>query len=635
MHFRSSTLPLALGFALASAVLVSFLLQVMSGTPLWFEYGPLSFAQAILIGLLGLPCLAISLQTAKRPLARLFWASCCFSLLVLSLVLLVSLTVQVLPEPKSFDYPATLAWAAAALALVLIERLDRPLGGSRGFLCFGFALHCVAFLADFADGGIILQLSSISLGLLGTADEVLELLCLAAYFIGLTLLALNAVAASLWRPFDTEPRPLKQIFAAAFNPSRAYAEAWLARDVSAQSHRGSTAAFLHAAHRMTRWRDRNAWGSLLLGAHIVLWPLIVMTMAASYTARNGAAIRARCGKPIPQQLLEQALLAFSLSLTPRAYYMFELFLDERRDRAVGYLQRFETKRGIYRFLKQHRYAAAPMSPLNNKADFIDWCLTRDLPTVPYYLLVGSRGVERSRVEQGRLLPSADLFVKPNKGRGGKGAERWRYREDGTYRNSAGQVLDANALMTRFCELRFKEGCLIQPVAQNHPDIADLGEGVLATVRILTCRDEQGGVETTNAAMRFPRQGKGVVDNFHAGGIAAAVDLRSGRLGPATDLGVSQKLGWCERHPDSQVQIAGRTLPAWPEVLAVVERAHEAFPDRVFIGWDVALLPDGWHLVEGNAAPDLDIIQRTTGMPLGNARFGRLLAFHTAVILRKT
>lgn len=631
MHFRSSTLPLALGFALASAVLGSFLLQVMSGTPLWSEYGPLSFAQAILIGLLGLPCLAISLQTAERPLARLFWASCCFSLLMLSLVLLVSLTAQVLPEPKSFDYPATLAWAAAAVALLLIERLDRPLGGSRGFLCFGFALHCVAFLADFADGGI-LQLSSISLGLLGTADEVLELLCLAAYFIGLTLLALNTVAASLWRPFDTEPRPLKQVFAAAFNPSRAYAEAWVARAATAQPHRDSTAAFLHAAYRMTRWRDRDARACLLLGAQVVFWPLIVMTMAASYTARNGAAIRERCGKPIPQQLFEQVLLAFSLSITPRAYYMFELYRDVRRARAVGYLQRFETKRGIYRFLKQHRYAAAPMSPLNNKADFIDWCLTRDLPIVPYYLLVGAGGVERSRVEQGALLPPADLFVKPNKGRGGKGAERWRYREDGSYRNSAGKVLDANALMARFRELRFKEGCLIQPVAENHADIADLGEGILATVRILTCRDERGGVETTNAAMRFPRLGKGVVDNFHAGGIAAAVDLGSGRLGRATDLGVSPEVGWCDRHPDSQVEIAGRTLPAWPEVLAVVERAHEAFPDRVFVGWDVALLPDGWHLVEGNAAPDLDIIQRTTGIPLGEARFGRLLAFHTAAVL---
>ena len=36
---------------------------------------------------------------------------------------------------------------------------------------------------------------------------------------------------------------------------------------------------------------------------------------------------------------------------------------------------------------------------------------------------------------------------------------------------------------------------------------------------------------------------------------------------------------------------------------------------------------GPELVEGNGAPDLDIIQRTHREPIGNARLGELLAFH--------
>jgi hypothetical protein len=66
---------------------------------------------------------------------------------------------------------------------------------------------------------------------------------------------------------------------------------------------------------------------------------------------------------------------------------------------------------------------------------------------------------------------------------------------------------------------------------------------------------------------------------------------------------------------------------WPEALALVTRAHAAFADRVLIGWDVGLMSDGPELVEGNGAPDLDIIQRTHREPLGNARLGQLLAFH--------
>ena len=42
----------------------------------------------------------------------------------------------------------------------------------------------------------------------------------------------------------------------------------------------------------------------------------------------------------------------------------------------------------------------------------------------------------------------------------------------------------------------------------------------------------------------------VVDNLHAGGICAGVDLVTGELGPASNLGSDVRLGWIERHPDS-------------------------------------------------------------------------------------
>jgi hypothetical protein len=39
-----------------------------------------------------------------------------------------------------------------------------------------------------------------------------------------------------------------------------------------------------------------------------------------------------------------------------------------------------------------------------------------------------------------------------------------------------------------------------------------------------------------------------VDNVHAGGLAASVDLMAGRLSPATDMGVDAKLGWIADTP---------------------------------------------------------------------------------------
>jgi hypothetical protein len=95
------------------------------------------------------------------------------------------------------------------------------------------------------------------------------------------------------------------------------------------------------------------------------------------------------------------------------------------------------------------------------------------------------------------------------------------------------------------------------------------------------------------------------------------------------MGVGRNAGWWDSHPVTGVRIAGRRVPAWDEVLALARRAHAAFPDQVAIGWDIAVLPDGPALVEGNKSPDLDIIQRTHRAPIGNSRLGEILVFHVA------
>ncbi len=632
MNSRLAKLPVALAFFFAAVVLVAFVLQVVSGTPLWSEYGPLSVAQAILLGLLSFPCLSICLHHSKKQKQRMFWGAASLGLLVIAVVMLAELSYEALPEPLSFDYPAFAAWSSAAIAILLIERYGHPLGRCRGFLYFGFALHCVAFLADYADGGL-LHLTSISLGLLGTADEVLELLSLAAYCIGLTLLALDLVAGALWRPFDTTPRPIAQIFAAAFNPSRVYAERWLTRSPVDRRKRATTAVFLHAAYRYTRWRlvSPRARASLLF--RIAFWPPRCCAAALYYTLLIGPAIRRQHGKGLLRQAGEQLEFALTQSIAPRAYYMFELYLDDRRRQAAGYLQRYETKRGLYRFIKTQKSASSGLSPLTDKADFIDLCLERGIATLPYFLMIAEDGRLRRGAGQRGELPAENLFVKPNKGKGGSGAEKWRVLGDGSYLGGDGARMTAADLLTRFKTLGYKGGCLVQPAATNHAWIADLSGGALATVRVLTCLDEHGEVEITNAAIRFSRGTRSVVDNFHAGGVAARVDLDSGMLGAATDMGLRAAPAWYENHPDNGARIAGRILPRWEEALALVRQAHAAFDNRVFVGWDIALLASGWHLVEGNAAPDLDIIQRTHGAPLGNARFGQLLAHHTAKLLR--
>ena len=62
-------------------------------------------------------------------------------------------------------------------------------------------------------------------------------------------------------------------------------------------------------------------------------------------------------------------------------------------------------------------------------------------------------------------------------------------------------------------------------------------------------------------------------------------------------------------------------------LELARQAHRAFPDRIMVGWDVAMLKDGPMIVEGNGKPDLDIHQRVERAPLGKSRVAELIVFN--------
>ena len=235
------------------------------------------------------------------------------------------------------------------------------------------------------------------------------------------------------------------------------------------------------------------------------------------------------------------------------------------------------------------------------------------------MLMHFSGGERQPLKGGMAtLPDADLFVKPRSGSGGHRMERWDIIGEGRYRNAHGEVLDRDGLMEKLSRQSLKDDFLVQPRLANHPALDDISNGALATVRVLTCRNEQGMPEVTNAAFRMAI-GNSVVDNFHQGGLATGVDLETGVIGIASDIGVRPQVGWRETHPVSGARFVGRTLPDWQDVVALAVKAHEAFPSRVVVGWDVAMLADGAMIIEGNGKPDLDIHQRAERGPAGNSR----------------
>lgn len=395
------------------------------------------------------------------------------------------------------------------------------------------------------------------------------------------------------------------------------------------------AGFVHECCSREFWRESNGRTRAELVLAFVLRPVMILLLAGYLTGRNGPQIKRRKGKGLLRQFVEQSRLALVDCILPPWYYIFELYDDDKRQRAAEYLNRFETKYFTYRFVRKYRSMPIGTTDttalLSNKALFAQHCAAYGVAAIPAMIVAeGGRLTRGYRGEEATTLPQIDLFFKPLTGAGGRGAERWDYlHSTQQYRNIHGICRSEAELLEHLRALSRHESYVVRPRCLNRDEIADLSNGTLTTVRIMTCRNECDECEVTTAVFRMAQGRASVVDNFHAGGIVAPVDIHTGLLGYGVDGG---KLGAgahrFENHPDTGGRIAGRRLPGWQEVLDLACKAHsKAFADQVTVGWDIALTKEGPRLVEGNKGPCVDLLQRPHGEPLGNSRLGELLALN--------
>jgi hypothetical protein len=385
-----------------------------------------------------------------------------------------------------------------------------------------------------------------------------------------------------------------------------------------------TASEIHQSFYRLIWENTSPLGRVGLLCKAAWWPVTVLADSSYYTFRNARIVADRHGKPVWRQFAEQLALGLRQGIHPRVYYAFELFKPAHLQQVNGYLQRYETKDSLYLYLKSAW--RVPTTPLNDKFEFEKYLRDYNLPTV--HAIAAFINGKRIDSSDPLVLPHADLFLKPMNGRGGEKCMRFNFIGTGWRATGSRKELSQADLVAHIISFSRRTPCILQHCYRPHRELVDLAGMTLATIRVLSMTDVNGDVHVMYAAFRMPRRHNAVVDNFHAGGIAAAVDFATGRLGAATDLGLSQSLGWVDRHPSSNAPIRGRVLPYWKEAIDLVRRAHSrAFKDRIMIGWDIAITDDGPIIVEGNAGPDLDIIQRVGQIPLGSDQFGELIMGH--------
>jgi hypothetical protein len=372
----------------------------------------------------------------------------------------------------------------------------------------------------------------------------------------------------------------------------------------------------------------------LTAALCIVWPVNFAIMLWLFTRRIGPVVARKTGKPVRRQVLEQLRLAIRYSIPPDKYYVFDLFRPERLANARHYVLRYELKGGFHNLVHFHTRVTMRRSTkeaLKDKLRFFRQCEKAGVASPIVFQVATADGAVAPERYKGDGLPPHDLFIKPAKGKGGRGCEKWAYR-DGVYDGPDGQRLAADALRFHIAALAVRRGrYLVQECLRNHPDLMRFGGG-LTSLRMTTCKTESGGFEVTNAVLKMSLAAGSSVDNFHQGGAVCRVDVRTGEVGPAWDNWVKRPCVLHQVHPVTGAAIAGMRLPCWAETVAMVERAAGLFPDRIMVGFDVAITDRGPVIIEGNVQQGCDMVQRTHDLPVGLQRLGHLLAFQASEAL---
>ncbi len=155
------------------------------------------------------------------------------------------------------------------------------------------------------------------------------------------------------------------------------------------------------------------------------------------------------------------------------------------------------------------------------------------------------------------------------------------------------------------------GFIVQEFIQQHPELNRMFAGCINTMRINTLLNKQGKASIFHVFLRMGT-GTSFVDNVSSGGLYSGVHIENGKLFPVAWGSLTHGGKHYNSHPDTGIKFSDFTIPQFNEAKNLACRAAESLPSLRFVGWDIAITPDGPVLIEGNPRSSLATVEAAFG-----------------------
>ena len=263
---------------------------------------------------------------------------------------------------------------------------------------------------------------------------------------------------------------------------------------------------------------------------------------------------------------------------PKDYFMFEFYKKNGWERN-SYLTIMRYLRLVKLFDKEVFERLSDKVYQHQKYhDFVrrDWLVLR-------------KGVSRNEVIE-FIENHGEVIVKPVCGEQGRGIGKLR----------KGESKEIDELLQEAQSHDY----LLEEVVGNAKELERLNPFSLNTIRVYTLIDKTGNAIVLEVMLRVGR-GKKSVDNWGAGGIGYHVDKETGVI---DQYGMDKQSNRNMYHPGSNVLMLGFQIPRYQELLAFVGKLASVESKARFVGWDIAVLPDRFELIEMNFPGGHDFLQ---------------------------